>query len=536
SFAPHPRSLSVMSKKYLSIEEAAAQIGISTAELNRLREKGTIRAFADRGTWKFKEEEVEKLARSRQADSSPDVPLQTFDTPAEGSAADLLFSDDDAMGSEPTIIRTGRDDDSGSDSDVRLIFDDTLNVPEAKGGAAPEDSDSDVKLAGAAPASKDAGSDSDVKLVTDVEPTEPTGSDSDVRLVSSDSSGDVKIAKSRSGIQPGSAGKEEGSAIELAPAGEGSSVISKEGSSVISEGTGEGSSVIESESGISLAEHSGITLASDSGISLEQPNDSGISLAEEGSTVLSSESGISLAGDSGISLSEDSGISLSAEAPVVKGAPKKGKGRDKDRKAEKGPESDDLTGTIPLMDVPLADSEDILDTQMEVPMLGDSSDEASVIGGSRSDATNVITLDDEEDDGDYAVTSVKKKGADLTDDELFATDEVAVEDADEALEVADEIIGEDDELAEDVFGAEDEDFGDVESGVSSADLPIGGPRVTASAEQEWGAPTFALLVISAVLLLACGTVMFDLVRNMWHTDVANQNPVASMLLDTFKGL
>jgi excisionase family DNA binding protein len=531
-----------MAKKYLSIEEAAAQIGITTTELNRLREKGTIRAFADRGTWKFKEEEVEKLARSRQADSSPDVPLQAFDTPAEGSAADLLFSDDDMSESEPTIIRTGRDDDSGSDSDVRLIFDDSLNVPEAKAGPAPEDSDSDVKLAGAAPVSKDAGSDSDVKLVTDVEPTEPAGSDSDVRLVSSDSSGDVKIAKPRSGVQGAAGTKEENSAIDLAPTGEGSSVISSEGSSVISkegssvvkQGAGDGNSVIESESGISLAAASGITLASESGISLEQPNDSGISLADEGSTVLSSESGISLAGDSGISLAEDSGISLAAEAPVVKGEPKPKSG--KKRKSEPEPASDDLTGTIPLMDVPLADSEDILDTQMEVPMLGDSSEESSVIGGPHSDATNVITLDDDEDDGDYAVTSKKQKGAEHTDDELFATDEVAVEDADEALEVADEILGEDDELAEDVFGADDEDFGDVESGVSSADLPIGGPRVTAAAEQEWGAPTFAGLMISAVLLIACGTVMFDLVRNMWHTDVANQNPIASMLLDTFKGL
>lgn len=528
-----------MAKKYLSIEEAAAQIGITTTELNRLREKGTIRAFADRGTWKFKEEEVEKLARSRQADSSPDVPLQAFDTPAEGSAADLLFNDDEMSENEPTIIRTGRDDDSGSDSDVRLIFDDSLNVPEATTGPAAEDSDSDVKLAGATPVSKDAGSDSDVKLVTDVEPTEPTGSDSDVRLVSSDSSGDVKIAKPRTGV-PGGGAKEENSAIDLAPTGEGSSVIAKEGSSVIAkeessivkQGPGNGNSVIESESGISLAAASGITLASESGISLEQPNDSGISLADDGSTVLSSESGISLAGDSGISLAEDSGISLAAEDPVVKGQPKPKSG--KKRPSEPESAADDLTGTIPLMDVPLADSEDIIDTQMEVPMLGDSSEESSVIGGPHSDATNVITLDDD-DDGGYAVTS-NQKGAEHTDDELFATDEVAVDDADEALEVADEILGEDDELTEDVFGADDEDFGDVESGVSSADLPIGGPRVTAAAEQEWGAPTFAGLMISAVLLIACGTVMFDLVRNMWHTDVANQNPIASMLLDTFKGL
>ena len=58
-----------MTKKYLSIEEAAGILGVETSELNRLREKGEIRAFADRGTWKFKQEDVDKLSRSRETDS-----------------------------------------------------------------------------------------------------------------------------------------------------------------------------------------------------------------------------------------------------------------------------------------------------------------------------------------------------------------------------------------------------------------------------------------------------------------------------------
>lgn len=501
-----------MSKKYLSIEEAAAQIGISTAELNRLREKGAIRAFADRGTWKFKEEEVEKLVRSRQTDSDPEVPLGAFGSPASEPDSDLLFSDDDISGSEPTIIRKGRDD-GGSDSDVRLIFDDSMNVPEAPAGQTPDDSDSDVKLAGGTPAAAEAGSDSDVKLVTDTDSADLAGSDSDVQLVSSDSSGDVKIppmgssviSGKEAGKQPGS-GKGGSSGIDLVPAAEGSSII-------------------EEDSGISLVEGSGISLASDSGISLERPNDSGISLSEESAAVLS---------DSGISLAdEDSGISLAPEAPKVKGGKGKGKG------AKAAADSDDLTGTIPLMDIPLADEDEVLDTQMEVPMLGDSSDEADVIGGSSDDATSVITLDDDDGPSEYSVTSIKKKRpSDGTDEQdVYTGEEAIVEDADEAVDVADEIIGEDDELGEDVFGAEDEDFGDVESGESSADLPIGGPRVAAPVEQDWGAGTFAGLALSAILMLACGTVMFDMVRNMWHVDSpARMNPVASSLLEVFKGI
>lgn len=484
-----------MSKKYLSIEEAAAQIGISTAELNRLREKGTIRAFADRGTWKFKEEDVESLSRSRQADSDPDVPLPSFDRGSGDSAADLVFSDEDALGNQPTIIRKGADE-AGSDSDVRLIFDDSMNVPAAKAGVAPEDSDSDVKLAGSPSGVKDTGSDSDVKLVTDVAPTESSGSDSDVRLVSSDSSSEVQLASGPgSGVKGGGVvdsamypgpPKDDGSTINLAP-------------------SAEDSGVLDDDSGISLAEGSGIALASDSGISLEQPNDSGISLAEESSIVLASDSGISLAPDSP---SSKSGV--------------------KGKKGAKAPaDSDDLTGTIPLMNVPMAESEDILDTQMEVPMLSDSGDDSSVIEGGRGDTTSVITLDEDEDE--YAVTS--ESG-----DDLFG--EAAVEEADEALEVSDELEGEDDELSEDVFGAEDEDFaGDVESGESLSELPVAGARgVAAPVEQEWGTPTFVGLTISAVLMVACGTVMFDLVRNLWLTSVDSQNPVSSMLLDMFKNV
>src|SRR6516162_9731556 len=127
-----------MSKKYLSIEEAAEQLGIPSTELNRLREKGLIRAFADRGTWKFKEEDVETLGRSRQADSDPDVPLR--------APSGERVIDEDALAEQPTIISKSTGEDS-SDSDVRLIFDDAMKVDEGRGSSLMDDSDSDVKLA-----------------------------------------------------------------------------------------------------------------------------------------------------------------------------------------------------------------------------------------------------------------------------------------------------------------------------------------------------------------------------------------------------
>ena len=38
-------------KKYLSLEEAAKLLKLQPEELIRLREKGDVRGFADRGTW-----------------------------------------------------------------------------------------------------------------------------------------------------------------------------------------------------------------------------------------------------------------------------------------------------------------------------------------------------------------------------------------------------------------------------------------------------------------------------------------------------
>jgi excisionase family DNA binding protein len=506
-----------MAKKYLSIEEAASQLEVSATELNRLREKGLIRAFADRGTWKFKEEDVEKLMRSREADSNPDVPLHQ--APSASSSSEMVTDDDDVLADQPTIISKSPGEDS-SDSDVRLIFDDAMKVDESgetprlsdsdsdvklagpPAGASADDSDSDVKLAGSKQGILDAGSDSDVKLVMDDVPTKDTsGSDSDVRLVSSDSSGEVKLAGSSGSIP----------------------IAATDDSSVVGDETGGGSSIVEGDSGISLGEGSGIALASDSGISLERPNDSGISLSEESSLVLGEDSGISLAGDA--SLKSESGISLA-------GQPASDRTKKKSAKAKPHPDAEDLSGTVPLMDVPLSEDEDLLDTHMEVPSLDDSQASDDLFGD-EGETANVVTLDDDEEGYDVTANIPTHGGAALDDSE----EEVVAGDDEEPVEVADDLLGEDDELAEDVFGAEDDDFADeVESGESHSELPVSPRGMVAVAEQDWGPAMHSLLIASTISAVVCGTVLFDMVRNMWHTDAANHNPIASALLDMFKNI
>src|SRR5580658_4806160 len=190
-------------KKYLTLEEAARQLAMAPDELVRLRERGEIRGFADRGTWKFRSEDVEEFSRSRDADSSPEVPI-IDDKPGRKSPA----------GGDSGIRKgTGRFNKT-SDSDVRLLLDETL-VPGAK-DSDPEvvlsqlgSSDSDVRLTDDVGGLVDSSSDSDVKLIsTSSDMLLPSdegssdGSDSDVKLIAADSDSDVRLAKPASDPRP----------------------------------------------------------------------------------------------------------------------------------------------------------------------------------------------------------------------------------------------------------------------------------------------------------------------------------------------
>lgn len=147
-----------MAKKYLSLEEAATMLGISQEALKKAREAGDVRGFADRGNWKFREEDLETYARERQVDSNPDIPILAEEKPSltlNFGAADsnVLSTEDDDIGEQPTIIRKAGDskvlesgdllpfgdDEGASDSGVRLVLDSEI----AGGDGTVSDVDSD---------------------------------------------------------------------------------------------------------------------------------------------------------------------------------------------------------------------------------------------------------------------------------------------------------------------------------------------------------------------------------------------------------
>jgi hypothetical protein len=525
-----------MAKKYIGLEDAAEFVGVLPDELVRYREKGEIRGFSDRDTWKFKRDDLQELRRRLQADSGPDVPILADDQTEESTGgSSVLGSEDDAVGEQSTTIRSDAGDvdevsEGTSDSDVRLILDESLSD---------DDSDPDVTL----PEVPD--SDSDVQLYDDSSTTLNDGSDSDVALVAADSDSDVQLtgetaneAGSDSDVQL----VDDSDTVELSSdsdvklvGGSGRSVTA--GDSEVAATTGGSSVVLEDEEGSSvLSDDSGISLSAESGISLESLDDSGISLASDdsGLSILDADSGLTLeTDDSGISLEADSGITLD----------------------EAGTE--EMDQTVPMLGSPSLGDDADDDTELEIPSLeaeDDSEFELQLDDTEldSSSSSSVLLFEDDEDPDEHSATVVKKAGGggllneaegetfDLTEGDSDAfdleEDEFAADEDD--FDVADDILGEDDELDElDVFDADDDVFDEsLETGESHAEFvtPRGVGRVEAAVEADWGGLTFTGLLVSTGLMALCTMLMFDLVRSMWAWN--EPSTFSSGLLKALSGL
>src|SRR5437763_11641667 len=78
-----------MVQGYYTLEEAAGILGMPTDKLSHMAQKREVRAFADRGTWRFRTQDVEEMAR-RQGQASDEVPsLGTPPAESKGKATQL---------------------------------------------------------------------------------------------------------------------------------------------------------------------------------------------------------------------------------------------------------------------------------------------------------------------------------------------------------------------------------------------------------------------------------------------------------------
>lgn len=113
---------------YLSLEDAAKKLGIPTDKLVELRSSGEVRGFRDGASWKFPENEIDRLQ-----DELPELLASDLDLAGgNGSSLSLLDSDIEVaqsdsdvpidLGSELNLVSID-DSDVEEDSDVKLVAD-----------------------------------------------------------------------------------------------------------------------------------------------------------------------------------------------------------------------------------------------------------------------------------------------------------------------------------------------------------------------------------------------------------------------------
>ncbi|MFV2068426.1 MAG: helix-turn-helix domain-containing protein [Pirellulales bacterium] len=272
-----------MAQRFVSLEEAAQRLGVTKERLNGLREAGDARAFRDGKSWKFKEEEVERLAAAGtltpDGETSSESGLQ-LDADLE---EDLKLSDD----SESILLSEAELDQEQPEaaSSSTIIGEDNLEG----------DADSDLKIDDEDTEDL-AVSDSEIKL------SDEPGEEGDISL---DASNVLSTGEGGSGVldqQEDSVGAQfedlEELDIDLEIA---SSQVGLEGAPLVEAEPPKQDPTASDSVGLNMGESS-IKLAND--------DDDDIVLGEEPSsdiTLASQQSGISLvdAADTGISLDED---------------------------------------------------------------------------------------------------------------------------------------------------------------------------------------------------------------------------------------
>ena len=194
-----------MVQGYYTLAEAAEVIGMPTDELKQLAQKNKIRSFQDRGTLRFRIQDIQELQRQRLGDSDPELrlaPKSPKPKPTSGAkprtpkpelgkggegVIDFEIDDRVDIGSEPIIV--------GDSSAARKKGPKSgPRTPKAGSGARQDsqesrDADSDVQLG-----ELDAKKGSSRKSSSGAGRKVPSPADSGVRLVPMEKDSDVRIA------------------------------------------------------------------------------------------------------------------------------------------------------------------------------------------------------------------------------------------------------------------------------------------------------------------------------------------------------
>ncbi len=230
-----------MAQKYYNSAETAKILDVSVDDVKKMMERRELHGYRDGADWKFKVEDIDRLAQERQAEQ----PASPETEPADEHGGDVLLSEvalgQGAMSSSGTVIAMDAAGAEAEKSDLSLT------------GSGLTLADSDITLADEAPTPAPQKTDDVDAKAAQVEEMNLT-LDEDLSL--EDSSGTLRSMPAAA--SPSEVGS---SAIDLSGKG-------LEDDDLVLGGSGIGSDVsIGGDSGISLVD------PADTGISLEQPLD-----------------------------------------------------------------------------------------------------------------------------------------------------------------------------------------------------------------------------------------------------------------------
>jgi hypothetical protein len=536
-----------MEQKFVSFEDAVSKLNISSERLNELRESGTLRAYRDGSSWKFRADEIDQMA----ADGIPDIPppsdISLID-PSELVDAEPLpdFDLDDDFGlaelpdlelDEPRAVEPDE-----SAMDLRMADTDAVSAG------------SELELAAGLEDTVTAGA-SDLSLDMPEEPSDP----SDSILLSEE-----ELGESVTGSLSTIIGRKEldlpDADLELELADdvmdeEDTKLSSSSGASDVLSSQVAGSGVLDEMEDLSDAKKAfkdldelEIDLAAESSLALNPADVADVKAKGKSLTKPKGDSDLKLGDDDEVG---DEGNMGSTDVPLEELA---GVGSGLD---EVGSDAElELAGDDDLILADAGGSDITLDSgDSGINLLPSDSglaldDIPLDVGGSAILSSLSLEGSDPEISllgGDSNLAA--KSGADLqTDDDFQLTplSEGGLDDGDSSSQVIalDADLGGFDGgagLMEEGFPAEadegvvlSEDFGEApagELGMGTYAVPV---VVAPGAEAQYGPGAIALLSVCALFLTFCGLMMLDMIRNIWSWE----EPYAlnSSLLDAILGM
>ena len=523
--------------QYLTLEEAAEKLGIPTSEFKRrLRTEWThIRPMQDGSTQRFKEKDIEELARQIGFGSEEELTLadpsssDEIDVPLEinlvddnappnkhGASGKLIPTKASPKGDDPLVL---------GDKDVFLLADDDDAKPKSPSGkvSSKSKSDSDVRLekSGKMKRVVDTGTDEEIDLAV-----LPTGGSS----AKVGKSGKLTGASSSKLSSSGKSGKlpaipdDDSSEFELRLDTDSSdefelSLANDDASEEISLGD----LPLETPKG----------KAGQSGINIGKPSDSGRSLEKKSGDSKARKSGKLPAIKPDTSSEDEIDFELSLDQ-AGSSSKKIGSGKklDSDSEFELTLDEGDLAASLEAETTTFSteDAEqkgDIFETDFEIPALDeDSSSEAVAIDGSDTDL-------DSSSDFDLAID----EPSDVSVDDESASQVVVLDDETEApapkkktAKNKKKVVEEesDDDLVVESTGEEDAvSFDDMELDESvSASRALQGVSedeeegeeqqvVVVSGTQQWGIFPALLMFPTVFVVFFAGLMGFELMQSMW---------------------